>query len=127
MDIQPIHTEEDYRSALAEMERLWNAPIESEDATKLDILSLLIEKYEESRWPITALDMDPVEILQYAINELGHTQTELAEILDSRSRASEILNRQRTLTVEMIRSISNAWRISADLLIRPYRGDARAA
>jgi HTH-type transcriptional regulator/antitoxin HigA len=127
MNIQPILTDEDHRAALAEVERLWTAAPDSEDAVKLDILATLIEKYEERRWPIDLPEMDPVEVLQYAINELGHTQTELAEILDSRSRASEILSRQRTLTVEMIRAISNAWQISADLLIKPYRENSKAA
>lgn len=127
MDIQPINDEASHRAALVEVERLWSAAPGSEDSIKLDILTTLIEKYEEHRWPIGASEMDPVEVLQYAIDELGHTQTELADILDSRPRASEILSRQRALTVDMIRAISNAWRISADLLIRPYREDARAA
>ena len=64
---------------------------------------------------------DPVDLLNYAISELGHSQAELAELLGSRSRASELLNRRRPLTVEMIHRISEAWKIPADLLVRPYR------
>jgi HTH-type transcriptional regulator/antitoxin HigA len=65
-------------------------------------------------------------MLRYAIDELGHTQAELGELLGSRSRASEILSRRRPLTVEMIHKISEAWRIPADLLVRPYKLDRAA-
>jgi HTH-type transcriptional regulator/antitoxin HigA len=64
---------------------------------------------------------DPIDLLNYAIEELGHSQAELAELLGSRSRASELLNRRRPLTVEMIHKISEAWKISADLLVKPSR------
>jgi HTH-type transcriptional regulator/antitoxin HigA len=60
-------------------------------------------------------------VLHFAVEELGHTQAELAELLGSRSRASEILARRRALTVEMIHKISEAWKIPADLLVRPYK------
>jgi transcriptional regulator with XRE-family HTH domain len=60
-------------------------------------------------------------VLNYAIEELGHTQAELAELLDSRSRASEILSRRRALTVDTIHKISKTWKIPADLLVRPYK------
>ena len=80
----------------------------------------LVEKYEKSLWPIVDTS-DPVDLLNYAIDELGHSQAELAELLGSRSRASEILGRRRPLTVEMIHKISQAWKIPADLLVRPSR------
>jgi HTH-type transcriptional regulator/antitoxin HigA len=63
---------------------------------------------------------DLVDVLHYAINELGHTQAELGKVLGSRARASEILSRRRALTIDMIRRISDSWRIPADLLVRPY-------
>jgi HTH-type transcriptional regulator/antitoxin HigA len=56
-----------------------------------------------------------------SIDELGHSQAELAELLGSRSRASEVLSRRRPLTVDMIHKISEAWKIPADLLVRPYK------
>jgi HTH-type transcriptional regulator / antitoxin HigA len=87
---------------------------------KLDILATLVEKYEKNHWPIVDTS-DPVDLLNYAIEELGHSQAELAELLGSRSRASEILGRRRPLTVEMIHKISQAWKIPADLLVRPSR------
>ena len=64
---------------------------------------------------------DPIDVLRYAIDEFGHTQAELAELLGSRSRASEVLARRRALTVEMIHKIGEAWKIPADLLVRPYK------
>jgi HTH-type transcriptional regulator/antitoxin HigA len=126
MDIRPIHNEEDHRAALLEMERLWDAPEGSEDYDKLDILTTLVERFEEERWPAEQYDWDPVDILHYAITEMGHSQAELSKLLDSRSRASEILGRDRTLTIEMIRLISEAWKIPAALLIRPYKALAAA-
>ena len=121
MEIHPIRNDDDHRMALSEIERLWNAPEGSEEEAKLDILVTLVEKYEESRWPIEGADFDPVDVLHYAIEEMGHTQSELAELLESRSRASEILGRHRPLTIEMIRLISEAWKIPVELLIRRYR------
>jgi HTH-type transcriptional regulator / antitoxin HigA len=85
-------------------------------------LLALVETYEARRWPIeTEGNFDPVDVLSYAIEELGHTQAELAELLGSRPRASEILSRRRALTVDMIHRISEAWKIPADLLVRPYK------
>ncbi len=66
------------------------------------------------------MSFDPIDTLQYAIDELGHSQAELAELLGSRSRASEILARRRALTVDMIHKVSETWKIPADLLVRPY-------
>jgi HTH-type transcriptional regulator / antitoxin HigA len=121
MDLRPIRTDEEHRAALGEIEALWGAPEGAEEGDKLDLLLALVEIYEAKRWPI-AIDepFDPVDALRYAIEELGHTQAELAELLGSRSRASEILSRRRALTVEMIHKISEAWKIPADLLVRPY-------
>ena len=121
MEIHPIRNDDDHRAALSEIERLWNAPEGSEEEAKLDILATLVEKYEESRWPVDASDFDPVDALHYAIEEMGHTQAELAELPGSRSRASEILSRQRSLTIEMIRLVAEAWKIPVELLIRRYR------
>ena len=121
MEIHPIRTEADYDAAVAEIERLWGAEPGTDDGDKLDILATLVEKYETSHWPIDVLRLDPIDMLNYLIDEGGHTQAELAELLGSRSRASEILNRRRALTVEMIFRISEAWKVPAELLVKPYR------
>jgi len=120
MDVRFIRNDEDHRDALAEIDALWNAPAGSEDAAKLDLLVTLVEGYEAKRWPIDDPDRDPVDVLRYAIDEMGHSQADLGEIIGSRSRASEILARRRVLTVEMIYRISEAWKIPAALLVRPY-------
>jgi HTH-type transcriptional regulator / antitoxin HigA len=118
MEIRPIKNDADHTAALAQIANLWNAAPGSEDEDKLDILSTLVEKYEETRWPAVD-DADPIDLLHFAISDLGHTQAELADLLGSRPRASEVLNRRRALTVEMIRTISEAWKIPADLLVKP--------
>lgn len=122
MDIRPIRTDDDHRAALAAIDACWGAPEGSEQGDKLDVLLALVDIYEAKRWPLAIDDsFDPVDVLRYAIDELGHTQSELAELLGSRSRASEVLGRRRALTVEMIHRISQAWKIPADLLVRPYK------
>ena len=127
MDIRPIRNDEDHRAALAEIEACWGAPDGSEEADKLDVLVTLVESYEARRWPIDSNGrFDPIDVLHYAIEELGHTQTELADLLGSRSRASEVLSRRRALTVEMIHKISEAWKIPASLLVRPYKVERAA-
>lgn len=127
MEIRPIRTEQDHLAALAEIEACWGAPEGTEEGDRLDVLVALVESYEARRWPMEGDDaFDPADVLQYAIEELGHTQTELAELLGSRSRASEILARRRVLTVDMIHRISEAWKIPADLLVRPYKTEKAA-
>jgi HTH-type transcriptional regulator/antitoxin HigA len=122
MDIRPIRTDEDHDAALAEIEACWGAPEGTEESDKLEILVALVELYEAKRWPIeTDQNFDPIDVLHYTIEELGRSQGELAKLLGSRSRASEILSRRRALTVEMIHRISEAWKIPADLLVRPYK------
>src|SRR5882672_1120676 len=121
MEIRPIRSQADYDAAVAEIDRLWDADPGTEDGDKLDILATLVEKYENEHWPIDTSRVDPIDMLAYLIEEGGHTQAELAELLGSRSRASEILNRKRALTVEMIHKVSQAWKIPADLLVRPSR------
>src|SRR5271165_6361853 len=122
MDIRPIRTEKDHRAALAEIEACWGAPEGTEKGDRLDVLLALVDIYEARRWPIDMDEsFDPIDVLDYAIEELGHTQAQLAELLGSRSRASEILSRRRALTVEMIHKISDTWNIPADLLVRPYK------
>ena len=127
MQIRPIRTDNDHREALAEINACWGASDGTEEGDRLDVLLALVEIYEAKRWPIDIEDsFDPIDVLNYAIEELGHTQVELAELLGSRSRASEILSRRRALTVDMIYKISETWKIPADLLVRPYKTERAA-
>ena len=122
MEIRPIRTDGDHRVALAEIDAHRGATEGTDEGDRLDVLLALVEIYEARRWPIEADEsFDPVDVLKYAIDELGHSQAELGELLESRSRASEILSRRRALTVDMIHKISEAWKIPADLLVRPYK------
>lgn len=120
MEIHPIKNDDDHAAALREIEQLWGAAAGTEESDKLDILATLVEKYQDGRWPNIDVS-DPIDLLNYAIEELGHSQAELADLLGSRSRASELPNRRRPLTVEMIHKISEAWKIPADLLVKPSR------
>lgn len=127
MDIRPIRTEKDHRAALKEIEACWGAAEGTDEGDRLDVLLALVDAYEEKHWPIDIDKIfDPIDVLNHAIEEMGHSQADLAELLGSRSRASEILSRRRALTVDMIHKISKAWKISADLLVRPYRIDHAA-
>lgn len=118
MNIRPIRTDEDHAAALMEIERLWGSTAGTEDGDTLDVLITLVAAYEDKKWPIR--EVDPVEALEFAITEMGHTQAELAELLGSRPRASEILNRKRPLTLEMVYKITKGWGIPAEILVRPY-------
>jgi HTH-type transcriptional regulator/antitoxin HigA len=128
MQIRPIRNDRDHRAALAEIEKLWGSSSRTPEGDKLDILVTLVETYEERRWPLKSRRrFDPVDVLHFAIDEFGHSQAELADILGSRSRASEVLARRRPLTLEMIQKITASWKIPADLLVQPYRIAATAA
>jgi HTH-type transcriptional regulator / antitoxin HigA len=127
MEIRPIKSDKDHRAALAEIDACWGAADGTEEGDRLDVLLALVEIYEAKRWPVEIDEgFDAIDVLNYAIEELGHTQAELAELLGSRSRASEILSRRRALTVDMIHKISEGWKIPADLLVRPYKVERAA-
>jgi HTH-type transcriptional regulator / antitoxin HigA len=84
----------------------------------LDVLATLADAYEHSRWP--EADVHPIDLLKAVMEETGRTQSDLAALIGSRSRASEILNLRRTLNVDMIWKINSAWGIPAELLVKPY-------
>ena len=115
MTLRPIRGEADHAAALERIAELWRAAPGSDDAYELDALATLVDAYEARRFPIAPIE--PGEALRLALSEMGRTQAELAEILGSRSRASEVLSGKRALTVGMIRAISAAWRLPTDLLV----------
>lgn len=118
MDIKPIHTTADYEYSLSRIESLMNAEPGTPEGDELDILVTLVEAYEEKHFPISA--PDPVEFIKNVMEFRGEDQAALARILNSRPRASEILNRQRRLTLNQIRQIATAWNVPADPLIEDY-------
>jgi HTH-type transcriptional regulator / antitoxin HigA len=96
METGPIRTDKDHRAALAEIEACWGAPEGAVQGDRLDVLVALVEIYEARRWPVEmGKSFDPIDVLNYAIEELGHSRAELTELLGSRSRALEILSRRR--------------------------------
>lgn len=118
MEIRPIRNDKDHAAALALIERFWDAPEGSPEADALEVLSVLVDDYENSRWPIQ--DLDPIELIKAHMGATGRGQTDLAQIIGSRSRASEVIARKRALTIGMIRSLSSEWHLPATLLIAPY-------
>ena len=119
-DIRPLTSETDYDWALREVEQYFeNEPeIGTAEAARFDVLSALIEHYEAKVWPIEA--PDPVEAIQMRMEEKGFRQADLAALLGSRSRASEILSRHRPLTMEQAYKLNREWHIPAEVLLRPY-------
>jgi HTH-type transcriptional regulator / antitoxin HigA len=117
MHIKPIKTDADHEAALREIETLWGATDGSSDGDRLDVLATLVEAYEEKRWPLE--EMDPVAAIEAAMAHDGHTRADLAQLIGN-SRATEILKRQRSLTLPMIRRIAKEWHVPERLLVREY-------
>ncbi len=118
MEIKPIHDEISYQAALAEIESLWDAPDGSPEAERLEVLVLLIEAYERTHYPIEA--PDPVTFIEYIMENRGLTRKDLEPYIGPRGRVSDILNRVRPLSLEMIRRLSAGLNIPAEVLIRDY-------
>jgi HTH-type transcriptional regulator/antitoxin HigA len=119
-NIRAIRNEADYDWALAEIESYFKKEpaAGTPDADRFDVLAALIEAYEAKHWPIEPAD--PIEAIKFKMEMSGLKQSDLATLIGSASRASEILNRKRPLTTEMIFKISQGWQIPAESLIRPY-------
>ena len=118
INISPIHTDADYDATLNRINALMDAVYGTPEGDELDILTTLVEAYERNHFPIGA--PDPVEFIKNIMEFLGIGQNGLAEVLSSRSRASEILNRRRPLTLDQIRRITDHWHVPSDPLISKY-------
>lgn len=121
MDIKPVRTEADYEAALKAIEQLWNSPAGSPEADKLDVLVTLVEAYEEARYPIPL--PDPIAAIRHYMESQGLSERDLEPYLGSRAYVSEVLNRQRALSLEMIRGLHQGLGIPADILVQPYACD----
>ena len=119
MIIKIIKTEEDYRKVLARMEELFDAPIGSQPGDEADILALLIEDYEKRYYPIDS--PDPIEAIKIRMEELNLRQLDLVDVFGGKNRASEILNRKRRLTLEMIRNLAARLSLPVSVLINDYQ------
>jgi len=119
MELKPIRTQKEYKSALADAERLWDAPAKSPEADRLDVLAMLIEDYERRHFPIP--DPDPIEFLNHVMEARGMARKELEQYIGPRGRVSDILNRVRPMTLDMIRRLASGLQLPAEVLIQPYK------
>ncbi len=119
MDIRPLHSEADYEAALKEIERYFDEEpaLGTPEADRFDLLALVIADYEAKHWRIDP--PDPIDAIKYRMEQQGYGQRDLAALLGSRSRASEILSGKRPLTMEMAWKLNREWGIPAESLIRP--------
>lgn len=121
-EVKPIRTERDYEAALKEIERLWGAKSGTRNGDRLDVLATLIDAYEAAHFPKDP--PDPIEAIKFRMEQQGLTRRDLKEIIGTRTRIAEVLNRKRGLSVGMIRRLHERLGISAEVLIRPSRKDA---
>jgi HTH-type transcriptional regulator/antitoxin HigA len=115
MDIKAIKTEDDYNQALRRLENIFHAPVESNEGDEAEILSILIEKYEDEHYPIDA--PDPIEAIKFRMEQMGMDNKQLADIIGYKSRVSEIFSGKRKLTLKMIRNLHEKLNIPYESLI----------
>ncbi len=118
MKIKPIKTGQDYKLAMERLEEIFDSKVGTKDGDELEILGMLIERYEDEHFPIDL--PDPVEAIKFRMEQLDYSQNDLASIIGQKGRASEILNRKRKLSLEMIRRLHESLKIPTDVLIQPY-------
>ncbi len=118
MNIKPIRTKKDYEQALSRLEVIFDSKKGTDKGDELEILGMLIENYEKEKFPIGF--PDPVEAIKFRMEQLGYNQADLANVVGLKSRASEILNRKRKLSLEMIRQLHDRLNIPTEVLIQAY-------
>ncbi|WP_194767724.1 type II toxin-antitoxin system HigA family antitoxin [Tamlana sp. I1] len=119
MKIKPIKTEQDYDKALERLEVIFDAAPDTKEGDEAEILSMLIDNYENQYYPIEA--PDPIEAIKIRMEEMNLKQKDLVGIIGGKSRVSEILNKKKKLTVEMIRELERVLHISASVLVNNYQ------
>ncbi len=115
MDIRPIKTEQDYNFAISRIEELWGANKDTPEGDEFDLLVTLVESYEMNHYPIAP--PDPVDAIKFRMEQMGMTKADMVQYLGSQSRVSEILNRKRSLTLNMIKSLYKGLKIPAEILL----------
>jgi HTH-type transcriptional regulator / antitoxin HigA len=118
-EVRPIRTKRDHEAALTEVEHLWGAKSGTRDGDRLDVLATLIDAYEAEHYPMDP--PDPIEAIKFRMEQQGLTRRDLEEIIGTRTRIAEVLNRKRGLSITMIRRLHERLGISAEVLIRPSR------
>ncbi len=119
MKIKPIKTEQDYEKALERLELIFDASPNSNEGDEAEILSMLIDNYENQHYPIEA--PDPIEAIKIRMEEMNLKQKDLVGVIGGKSRVSEILNKKKKLTVDMIRELERILHISASVLVNNYQ------
>jgi HTH-type transcriptional regulator / antitoxin HigA len=119
MEIRPIRNEADHERALREIERLWGAKEGTPEGDRLDVLTTLVEAYEEKHFPMDA--PDPIEAITFRLEQQGLDHRALVGVIGGRSRVYEVMHRKRPLSLEMIRRLNARFGIPAEVLIRPVR------
>ena len=119
MNVKPIKTEADYRDALKRLEIIFDAVIGAPESDEADVLGLMIDEYEKKHYPIEA--PDPIEAIKIRMEEMHLKQVDLVDAIGGKSRVSEVLNRKRKLTVDMIRNLTRRLNLSPSLLINDYQ------
>ena len=115
MNIKPIRTPEDLAAALARVNQLWGAEVGSPQGDELEILALLIEKYEDEHFPMPP--SDPVEAIKFRMDQMGLTARDLEPFIGSSGRVSEVLNHKRKLSLAMIKRLHEGLRIPYERLL----------
>ena len=118
MEIKPIKTDNDYKLALERLETIFDSKKGSTEGDELEVLGILVDQYENKHFPIGL--PDPIEAIKFRMEQMGYNQTDLANIVGLKSRASEILNKKRKLSLEMIRQLHDRLNIPTDVLIQVY-------
>ncbi|MBL7839287.1 MAG: helix-turn-helix domain-containing protein [Cyclobacteriaceae bacterium] len=118
MNVKPIKTKKDYEQALERLEIIFDAKKGTPEGDELEILGILINQYEDEYFPVDL--PDPIEAIKFRMEQLGYTQNDLAKVVGLKSRASEILNKKRKLSLEMIRQLHEKLNIPTDVLIQAY-------
>ncbi len=118
MKITPIRNEKDYQNALKRLELIFDAKKGSKKGDELEILSILIDRYENDNFPIGM--PDPIEAIKFRMEQMGMKQKDLAEVVGFKSRVSEILSKKRKLTLDMIRKLNTTLHIPTEVLVQDY-------
>ena len=118
MKIRPVKSEADYSNALKRLETIFDAKVGTAESDEADVLALLVDEYEKKHFPIGA--PDPIDAIKIRMEEMQLKQIDLVNEMGGKSRVSEILNRKRKLTVEMIRKLSIRLNLSPEVLINDY-------
>ena len=118
MKIKVIKTEEEYEQALNRLDGIFDAPVDTKEGDEAELLMILIEKYEDDHYPIDP--PDPIEAIKFRMEQMNMNKKDLAEVIGYKSRVSEIFNRKRKLTLNMIRNLHNKLKIPYEVLIADY-------